>query len=95
LRPQEKWKEAMMANVPTPAQLDTLRRYLLESGGGVTLQHLQVLRQLLRDPLISEYELMECAKVLLLDNDNDWEGEDFNTKKWLNSISFDLRQMED
>jgi hypothetical protein len=80
-----------MGNVPTPAQLNVLRRYLLESDGRVPFQHLHTMRQRLRDPSISGYELVECAKMLLLNDSDGEEGKDEDINPdWLSRINLDL-----
>lgn len=50
---------------------------------GVTCQRLEVILQQLQDEYISEYELVECAKVLLL-NHNETDGEEDLTANWMN-----------
>ena len=50
---------------------------------GVTCQHLEVILQQLQDEYISEYELVECAKVLLLNHNVTDRDEDL-TANWMN-----------
>lgn len=84
-----------MANALTLDEFERLRRYLLESGSEVALQHREDIRRRLRYQFISEYELVECAKMLLL---NDSCGEESNdegiTADWLSRISLDLMQRD-
>jgi hypothetical protein len=84
-----------MGNVPTWVQLEMLRLYLLESDGGVPIQHLHTVRQHLRDPHVSEYELVECAKMLLLNDSYGEEDldEDIDAD-WLSRISLDVTRRE-
>jgi hypothetical protein len=84
-----------MGNAPTPAQLNMLREYLLESDDMVPFQHLHTVRQSLRNPSISGYELVECAKMLLLNDTGGKEGtyEDINAE-WLKRINLDLMRRD-
>lgn len=84
-----------MGNAPTPAQLNMLRRYLLESDDMVPFQHLRPVRQRLCNLSISGYELVECAKMLLLNDTDDEEGEDEDIDaEWLKRINIDLRRRD-
>ncbi len=83
-----------MANALTLTQLDTLRRYLLDPDEVMAIQHVQAIRHRLRSEDISEYEIVECAKMLLLNRTSGHGFEDLN-EHWLNDISFDLNQMDD
>lgn len=84
-----------MGNSPTSAQLNMLRRYLLESDDTVPVQHLHTVRQRLRDPCISGYELLECAKILLLNDScaDEVKYEDINAE-WLSRINLDLMRTD-
>jgi hypothetical protein len=69
-----------------------LRRYLLESEGNVPFQHLHTVRHRLRDPSISGYELVECAKMLLLSHANGVDIEDeYIGADWMSRINIDLK----
>jgi hypothetical protein len=81
-----------MGSVLTPDQLEMLRRYLLELSGTAPFQHLHAVRQRLRDQFISEYELVECAKMLLLNHAYGHEAaNNAIPADWLTRINLDLQ----
>jgi hypothetical protein len=101
-----------MAHALTAAQFGVLSRYLrfeasIEEVGLIhredlevalmrTRQHLEVGLQYLQDQRMSEYDLVECVTMLVLNHGYDWDGghEDASVK-WLSNISFDLMLIVD
>jgi hypothetical protein len=61
----------------------------------VPVQHLHTVRQRLRNPSISGYELVECAKMLLLHDTDGKEDKDADVNaEWLKRINLDLMRRD-